>query len=238
MCKQIELKHFFSFLLALSLVWLSSTQMQAQVNYNEIPTGKQRAIDAEKAILQLKDGVLLVRLVSQKAKKEQISHILESKTLSEKDRDKMQKELELIETETEDKNQRYLSKFKELYSFSDFRFTYDYLISEYLEGARSGFMLDDSLEVDPSIELPEGKTVFVLKIDSPKPSSTKNNYGFLVTDSLQQEIYSPFPGEYMGASMRRFWGNLLDKQNYPERESVWLVTKLEEGLEEYYERVN
>ena len=73
----------------------------------------------------------------------------------------LKKELEATRSETESFNKNMFLAFQESYTFSEIRFTYDYFTPELKAGNFKGHLLNENLEPDASLTIPN-KPVYIL----------------------------------------------------------------------------
>ncbi|GIV31629.1 MAG: hypothetical protein KatS3mg029_0980 [Saprospiraceae bacterium] len=153
--------------------------------------GRENRIQkAAAAIEALHDGVLIVRLSSNQRKIEALSGQLATPNLSEKQRLRLQQQLDQTRQLTRTENEGLVRAFRKYFDFTKVLFMYDTAVWQLRQGRQSGFFLDDSLRVDPRISL-ENKPWRMARYGSSSGMSTRKSIAAL--DRKFRELPPPFP---------------------------------------------
>ncbi|HSI91228.1 MAG TPA: hypothetical protein VK927_08935 [Adhaeribacter sp.] len=165
------------------------SKMPAAAKQTQKPNLKERAATQ---IKDLKDGVLLVRLrTSENA----------IQKLTEAGNEKM---AATIRRQQETSNQRLMQAFRENYTFSPVYFFYSSASQEVKDGNPVGIFLNEDLQPDPAIILPD-RNIFVAEItdleqyrpDPENPNASINSEisfrALVVRDSALHQLAKPFP---------------------------------------------
>ncbi len=194
----------------------------------QVISDKPESQRAYQAIQELKNGVLILRLNSEKEKLEKIEIMIQSTTLEAKDRAR----LERISKETiwvrDQQNTALVKAFRKFYSFSDVLFLFDFNVPELKSPGSKPLFLNDLLETDSSKNLadrPYYIVSFGRRLNSPTASEVE---GLLVVDKNIVEMEKPFPF---------FVNQVKSLFQPPHSESYYqkLLTKFNRALSRFYE---
>lgn len=192
---------------------------------------------AEQAIELLKDGLLVVRLTSNHKKINKFKELIAAKDISERNRKKLQSELENTLAETKAKNILLMEKFRELYNFSDVLFIYDTDTEKLLAKQESGYFLNKDLEVSPNLSLQESPFL-ILRFGTTDRATTAGIQGMIITDSELNDLHPPFPYAYKEGGFMFVFDKVFDPQEAAVRNYPRMIEKMNVKLKKYYREVN
>ena len=227
MISGVQKNWFFFFIIA--IFFTSSAEAQL------IP-GKSNRERSEEAIMDLHDGALVVRLKSKRNKIEKLEASIASPALSEKDRKKLQKELETTIAENNEFNAELANAFAEFYTFSAVYFMYDTSSVALKNGEKSNLFLDKNLNPDPNITMTES-SFFVVYNGILDAQDNTGMEALIIMDSQLEKLTSPFP-YYI--RVNNFWRTIerfFAPKNAIKRDSRKIVSKLDYNLNNYYKKV-
>ena len=202
------------------MIMASCALVSAQDEYS-----RTEAVEsAERHIVKLKNGILLVRLPSNARKIEAIQTMLDTADLDQKDQEKLVKLLETTMAETEDFNSTVIEGFSERYDFSDVGYFYDSDSRLIKSGEKRPF--DSDLKTPKSIDTEA--TWYILSIGNTPGMSIK---GYVVLDTNLDPLPRPFP-----ATVTRGGFNAIVElfTNDPEKRNI---ERLNKKLHKYYDSV-
>ena len=169
----------------LFLFLFSTMYVAAQQDTIYTTAEKNRAIHA---IKDIKEGALIVRLPGKHKKLQAMRQELERGKKTKRKEKQYAKEL----WERDNFASKTMQAFKSKYTFSSVFFVYDTAMTHIRNGARSGFLLNDSLQVDTSLTIPQGP-VYTLKLAYLDFENTTRIKCWIVTDAKNKELHRPFP---------------------------------------------
>lgn len=142
---------------------------------------------AETLLENLSEGVLIVRLNSDKRKMEELERLANSPNLSEKSRQRFDKMLKKTSEDNLEENRNIMQAVGLNYDFSEVLFMHDTATSLLQSGVKSGYFLDENLEVDESKKLDSDRWMLLYfdRLSSPML--------FKILDRNFNEVEKPFP---------------------------------------------
>ena len=196
-----------------------------------IPKKERRAI-ARQAIQNLKGGTLVLRLKSKHNKITKLEELLAAPDIKESVKIKLSKNLETTIDERNQFNLSLTNAFEEYFSFSNIYYMYDTSSIALKNGQRSGFFLNKNLELDPSIEIPEGE-FFVIKIGTTDASTTTGVEAMVIMDKNLKDMMPPFPYYVRINSISRLFTRIFNHKNLVRKDSEKIVQKLETNFRRF-----
>ena len=140
----------------------------------------------------LKDGVLIVRLESNRKKIAALEDLIKRTDLSEKQYQRIQKQLDAAKFDTQAQTVEYLMAFKNEYDFSEVVFMFDYQTAEYKKDEVSFFDVNE--RVVPFQDISSRDHLVLSQGSSPFNGSKVLEF---LTDDLQP-IGKPAPKSHFG----------------------------------------
>lgn len=171
---------------------LSMVQLQAQMADKPEPR-KSRIQRSHAAIQELKDGILVVRLKSNKKKIAEIQKVLQTEDVGPAREERLRYLLSDTKDKTHLKNTAIIHAFGEFFDFCEVRFMYDYDTPKLKTGAKKGYFLNKSLEFDPTIQL-DTSYYMVSRFDRTSEKEGGPLYdAIIISDSEFEDLVKPFP---------------------------------------------
>lgn len=195
------------------------------------PTREARKERAYAAIQNLKEGVLVVRLQSNARKIKALEALTTDSDNAKATRAK--KLLEQTIAETRSNNRAIQAAFRENYTFSKVQWMYDTEVTMLANGATSGFLLDDSLEVDQAIQL-ASPAFLTLRIGYTDPSVTTGAESMIFTDQRLEDLTDPFPYAFILNPVNFALNKILDPQKAFQNNIRKQVARINKKLKQYY----
>lgn len=189
----------------------------------DIQLPKERKAFAEKSILELKDGVLVVRLKTNQRKIAALQAVANNPKLKEKQRQRHQKMLDNTIATRDAMNSAIANMFLDSFSFCPVYVMYDTSTKSLSNGTRQGIFLNDKLQPDASIALPTDKSIFLVNY---KKKSASFPFDVLIMRGLKERLEDPFP-YYI--PLRASW---INNVNTPR--AAKSVIQLEKKLKRFY----
>ncbi len=223
MIKKVHIKVIFLSLLCIGFASIVKAQ--------ELSRSERKAA-AKEAIKTLKDGTLVLRLKSKNNKITAIEKLLSSKDLNEATRNRLRKNLKSTIEQRNKYNVSLTQAFENHYSFSNIYYMYDTASVSLKRGVTSGIFLDNSLELDPAIKIPDGD-FFVIKTGTTDSSSTTGVEALVIMDKNLKDLERPFPYYVRINSIGRLFTRIFNHRNLVKKDSKQVVMKLERNLRSY-----
>lgn len=225
------MKFFFLLLPLLSLLTTGSAQSSAPLS------NEDHSKQAVEAIRQLQSGALIVRLASEQRKLSTLQKMLDDGDLAASRRERIEAQIEETIKVRDAQNRGLVRGFREFYTFSDVFFIYDTAWHYLQEDLGQGYLLNDSLEIDPALKVEQ--PVFLVRYGSSDPTSTaKIEDGLIIMDTDGQDLRDPFPYyAWIFTPKRAIKYNLLNKEEQYTLHMQDLVKKLNKRLWRFYEKV-
>ncbi len=187
--KSISFLSKFIFTLLLILAFSSPSDAQIYEIINHI----KRAASAREHIQQLHDGTMMVRLRSKKNNIEAMEKSLAREGISGADRRRLEKRLNKTIEIRDKENKEIVASIQRYYKFSDYLFVYDSDIRQLYDHEKSGYFLNDQLEIDSNITIDLSKPFYVLGYGRRDPTNENRLEGLILSDSNKVTLESPFP---------------------------------------------
>jgi hypothetical protein len=196
-------------------------------------TADQRKEMALDAIHAIKDGVLILRLESNHRKIEEMERLAGRNDLNEEERTKWQKRVTAVKEDTRRRNKWLVDAFIAKYDFSKLLIMYDTATQLLKQGVKSGYFLNQHLELDAGASLGE---VSYRLVRFGKASYERNSSasGLVLLDQDFKELPSPFPYFVSLNIFEKVRRQVNEKK--PEYFEV-LVAKLVHQLTKFYGKV-
>ena len=141
---------------------------------------------AEQHIILLKEGTLLVRIPSKARKIETYQAVLDTATLDDKDRERMEKQLAKTIEESERFALDVARAIDSVYAFSDYAFYFDKDTRQIMSGEKLPYQSD----LETSIELDLSLPIYILTIGHTPEMSIE---GYVIVGPDMEELPRPFP---------------------------------------------
>lgn len=145
-----------------------------------------RKTEARSLLRQLPKGVLVVRLNSNHRKMTELERLLDSPDVNEKSKIRFKKMLETTRMETRQEGLDLMKAFDGNYNFSKVLFMFDTASLLLKNGVKSGYFLNEALEVDSSLRL-ESNDWLLMYFRHESPVS------FILLDQNLETVERPFP---------------------------------------------
>lgn len=223
------------FTIALLLLLLLGLALPPTISCQEDRTFAEAAIQAKrsrKAIEELKNGVLIVRLPVNSKKISELVRLSQSSKVEESRKKKLEKQLAATKKETLQKNKWLMDAFLSEYKFSDTRFMFDTSFYFFKAGKKEGYFLNKNMEVDSSIHLDEGPLYFV-RLGHTDSSDGIGIEALVITDSSFVDMKSPFPYYAMVNGIGATVDGILNTKGAKRRSLFKMVAKLNKQLFKY-----
>lgn len=216
-------------LLCLSVALIFSAPVSAQ-----IIKGKKNKALAEQAILTLHDGALVIRLKSKRNKITKLEELLAKPDIKESDAKKLRKELERTISERDEFNNALAAAFEKNYTFSGYYFIYDTASVALKNGEKSGFFLDENLEVDPKIQLTQD-SFFLIYNGTLDATDRSGMEALIILDRRFEVVPAPFPYYTRVNSFWRVFERVFSPRNAIKKDAYKIVAALNKNLKEYFQ---
>lgn len=214
------------------LIFLCVNVIRAQEETGPVNSPKEaRKERAYAAIQNLKEGVLVVRLQSNARKIKALEALTKDPDNAKAKR--AQKLLEQTIAETGSDNRAIREAFLGNYNFSKVQWMYDTATTLLANGATSGFLLNDSLEVDPSIQL-ASPAFLTLRIGYTDPSVTTGAESLIFTDQRLEDLADPFPYSFLFNPVNFALNKILDPQKAFQANIRKQVARINKKLKQFY----
>jgi len=203
------------------------------------PLSKEETLKAaESNINALHEGILVVRLESEAKKIAALQAMLNRDDLSASQKSRAEEQVQATIDQRDAINQGLVEGFREHYGFSEVYFVYDTSFAAVVGGVSSGIFLNDSLEIEPAIELPAG-TFFTARFgSSDAASTTRLEDSLILMDAQGNDLEDPFPYySWIFTPKQLFKYNLLNNKDKHRLHMIDLVKKLDKRLQKFYDRV-
>ena len=213
-----------------TLVWVFSYSSEAQVI-----TGKTNRNRAQQAIVSLHNGALIFRMKSKRNKIEKLEEALATPDLKESDRKRLNKELESTIKERDEYNSEMVAAFGNYYNFSAVYFMYDTSSVVLKDGQKSGFLLNEKLEIDPDITIVQD-SFFVIYNGNLDATNSTGMEALIIMDSQFEQLSNPFPYYIKSNDFWRSLGRFFSPKGAIKRDAKKVVIKLDQNLNKFYEK--
>ena len=184
-------------------------------------TAQQTISTPTKAIIDLKEGVLIVRLTSEFRK---------LKAIEERALASLESAQEIIE-KRDAENKLWRKHFKRYYSFSDVLFVYDTLRKEALwEHDGKNCFLGEDMKIDSSISL-NGRSYLMLY----KGTVSNSQSAVIFRDANFKQVERPFPYYVKINSLSHIYNSLFNSDNADDINITRIVSKIDRKVRKFYE---
>lgn len=194
--------------------------------------------EPQNPILELKEGVLVVRLRTQAAKIAKLEELLQAEDPETTLYNRLAYELGQTRQEVESENRHLVQAFKDQYRFSDVLFLFDTLAPRLKSENPGSIFLNDSLEVDPSLNL-DNRPFLIAGMGSADPAdSALETDALVVYDRNFDRLPRPFPNS-SGVTGFRMWLESFTRTE-PELEVFFyqkMVERLNRNFFKYFTKV-
>ncbi|HKK79768.1 MAG TPA: hypothetical protein VJ933_09070 [Phaeodactylibacter sp.] len=191
---------------------------------------------AEAAIQELKEGTLLVRLPSRQRKMDAMEQVLNGYAPDDKRRARMERLLQETQEEAATFNRNMMTAFRDSFDFAKVRFFYDYNTPEVKAGETAGLLLNEDLEADPSITLPD-QPAYILGFGQTNKDYSDGLEAMFIMSGDFERMGPPFPYYQRLNDFAAFMGSIFPAPNQEMRDALRVVGKLDQKLDKFYERV-
>ena len=205
----------------LYLFWISSIA-SGQSNR---PLKSPDRIKAENAIQQLKEGVLVVKLISDRKKIE----VLNQNVVNNPNNAKARKELERTIQHRQEFNENLIQGLKDEYYFSSVVYMYDFEATKLVQGVRTGIFMNDELQ-KTDIDL-TGKTIFVLGEGKAGESGIQ---AFIVHSDNMKPLEKPFPYYFKRNDFFKVFLSIFDSKSSKYRNLGKMAKDMNKAFESFY----
>ncbi|MEN0003751.1 MAG: hypothetical protein AAF798_06395 [Bacteroidota bacterium] len=217
------------------LLSLAATPMLGQEQDSLSAKEKRREL-ARVQINELKAGTLVVRIPSDARKIYATQKLLESETLSESARERLENQLAETTEESNERANAIMAAFRNEFNFTKVFFMYDYSMKPLLAGEREGLFLAEAQKVDPDLRLGE-QPFFVLRLGKAELQGEGRLDALVFMDAEGKDLYKPFP-YYLKLNTVTY---LIDQLFYPSKafakNILARVKKLNARLYRFHESV-
>ena len=186
-------------------------------------------------IKDLRGGTLLIRLPSNQRKMTALQEAIDKNKSADGQSKWLKKELEATRSETESFNKNMFLAFQESYTFSEIRFTYDYFTPELKAGNFKCHLLNENLEPDASLTIPN-KPVYILSFGRTNKEYSDGVEAMVVMNGELKSPPPPFPYYQRLNDFQAFWGNLFPRPDQEIYDANRLVSKFNKKLFKFYNR--
>lgn len=193
---------------------------------------ERKAIGAE-AIVDLKEGALLVRLPSKRRKIQHLEGLIADRDLAEKTRKRLRKDLENTINERNRYNIQLTKAFDSLFTFTEVYFLYDSAMVVLNKGERSGFFLDKNLELDQNKTL-KTEQFLVARIGSTDASKTTAIEAIVIMDKKGKDLERPFPYYVRSNGFGRVLLGIFFPKKRLKKDAYRTVAKLNKQLGKFF----
>lgn len=196
-------------------------------------TNKLRAATA---IETLQEGVLVMRLTSNRKKMAAIEkHLAELPGDSPK-RARLEKILEDTRIKTKKENETIVKIIKGEFDFAPVFFIYDYDADQLADGKQSGYFLNENLDYDASINLPS-TNYLIMYVGQPDYAQSSGVKSLLIADANSKDLAPPFPYaqaiEHAGFLLKLF----MNKETAYTKTMVKAINKMNNNLHIFAQKV-
>lgn len=154
----------------------------------------QSPTDTNNSVMNLKDGVLVVRLRTQTNKINKLKEWMAGETPGTPVYQRLEDQIEEVKTEVASENRIVRKAFGDLYQYSDVLFFFDTLANALKEGKTSGIFLNENMEVDPALKLGD-RFYLVAGVGSiPSSEAASSQEQIIIYDRNYNLMTDPFPG--------------------------------------------
>lgn len=201
----------------------------------ELSYSERKAI-AHEAIKELKEGTLVLRLKSKQTKLVALNDLLAKEGLSAKERNNIEKRIETTISERDAYNKSLVDAFEDKFTFAEVYYMYDTASIALKSGVREGIFLNNNLQLDPSIIIPEG-AFFVAKTGTTNSTSTTGVEAVIIMDGQFNDLQRPFPYYVRVNSIERLFVRIFRPKKLVRKDSREIVKKLEEKLWRFWQNL-
>ena len=186
---------------------------------------------AKKAIKDLKNGVLVVRLKSGNSQMKAMERVANSPNVAAKDKERFELKMAALRKSIQAENERLIKSLQAHYLFSEVLYIMDTSIYLLKENIQNGYFLNEQMEVDTSISL-RYRNYLVAYYGAPLSSQKNGMEGIVVLDRDLIEMTDPFPFFTGISTSRKELGKFFRKKN--ELDYVMLtIERFNSKLEEF-----
>ena len=193
---------------------------------DDIPLQKEKKAHSKQSILDMKDGVLILRLKTNHRKISFLQQNVRSSRLTLKQRERYRKILEGTLRRRDLFNQALSKIVLDSFSFCPVYLVYDTSTTSLRRGLRHNIFLDSTLKLDTSLTIEINKPVFLVNFQD---KNSQFPFDVLLVQRLSEKLTEPFP--YF-VEVRESWINDINTPG-----AVRAVSRLDRKLWKYYERV-
>jgi len=216
---------FFS-MLSFTLLMLNGAITHAQES--DKPLRLQLLEEANYKIISLKDGVLLVKLTSDRRK----IATLEAQVAASPNDKRLAKKLKEAVEYRESFNQEWVSSLKDVYTFSELMFFYDYDAKQIADGVTSGIFMDETLRVIPDLSI-EDSFFLVLGEGTTEESGLD---AYLIHDQNLRPLAKPFPYYFRKNDFFKVVFSIFNSKASRHRSTEKVARDIQDSFTKFYEK--
>jgi hypothetical protein len=188
--------------------------------WRPVPLCGQVFVDPENAIKELKDGYLIIRFPTYKAKLDTLNAI-SARTTDPKNKERMQKEIQQTIEERDTLFADYIEAFKTKYTFSKVAYIFDYDARD-LNTARYYNLDGEQIAVADLSELP----LYYVLFDRTDVDALD---ALVVYNRNMRKVPKPFPNDFTRGGINFLFLKISDKK-FPS----WRVGKMNKRFNDFY----
>lgn len=159
----------------------------------QILKGRENKDASAEHIVNLRNGTLVVRLVSKHNNISALDEQLAAEGVGENQKKQLRNRRDnMLEKQTK-ANKEIVKSLDRHYSFSDYRVLYDTAMVYLLDGKTEGYFLNSKMEIDPKISINSNAPFYILSVGQTSTSETHNLEGLIVSDRANVDLVKPFP---------------------------------------------
>ncbi len=225
--KMFQFRNLSTLLLVFFCIQFTHAQERSRVEQ------ENRAV---KAIQDLKDGVLILRLPSNAKKIKAMEDLLAS-DISAKDKARVKKQIESIRTKNKEENAAFAAAFGQHFTFSPVYIIYDTTTTALLAGEEGNYLLNPQLQPVPSGEIRD-KSFLIARLGRTDRSNTSGAEAIVLMDQNLQDLSNPFPYAAKLNSLGYALNRILIPEVAFDKRLAKVVTKLDRSLKRFYSRLS
>lgn len=199
---------------------------EASSQRDDIVLQKEKKAYSQKAVIDLKNGVLVLRLKTNHRKIAILEQNAKSTRLSQKQRDRYKRILDGTIQRRDQFNSALIRAVMDSFSFCQVQVIFDTSTTSLRNGLRQGIFLGKDMKIDPMQSIDPQTPVFLLNFQE---NNSQFPFDILLIQRLSEKLIEPFP--YF-VEVRESWINDVNTPG-----AVRAAARLDRKLWKYYERV-
>ena len=180
-------------------------------------------------------GGIVVRLATNARKIEGMQEVLDNGQLSAPNKHRLEERLQATITETREQQELIVRLMRENYDLGPVYFIYDSTLVLLQGEKRSGYFLNDNLEIDPNIMRPED--FIVARMGYTDASTTARAEAMMLSDRELQPLPNPFPNAITFNNLGYAFNKLLAPDIAERRRLEGMIQRLRNKLNSAVEDV-